>query len=211
MTQTLVRQILTDYPVEESAPMLLGAVLKTPIGSCKIVEVEAYAGTLDAGSHAHRGPTNRNQVMFGPAGYIYTYFTYGSHWMINITAHAEGVAGAILFRAAIPLDHLDELHINRPKAKTAKDLLSGPGKLCAAYVITGDQYGIDALNPESTYQLIPSQTPVPFVRSTRIGLAPGKGEHHLWRFIDAENIEWASNPKSHLRLLDSQAPPPFPK
>jgi DNA-3-methyladenine glycosylase len=208
VTQTQLRNLLTQLPVEESAPYLLGAVLKTPIGSCQIVEVEAYSGALDPGSHAYRGETPRTKVMFGEAGHIYTYFTYGNHWMLNVTAQPEGTAGAILIRAAIPLDNLKSLYKNRPKAKSERELLNGPGKLCAAYQINSDHYGIDALTANQLLEVIPDKTPKPYVQSTRIGLSPGKGDDLPWRFIDAENIDWASNPKSHLKLLSPQTPPP---
>lgn len=147
--------------------------------------------------------------MFGPAGHIYTYFTYGNHWMLNITAHPEGTAGAILIRAALPLDNLQSLYQNRPKANSPKDLLSGPGKLCAAYHINSDHYGIDALSDNTILEIIPVKNPKPYVQSTRIGLASGKGDDYPWRFIDAENIKWASNPKTLLRQLIPQAPPPI--
>lgn len=196
--------------MEKSAPYILGAILKTPLGSCQIVEVEAYSGNKDPGSHAYRGETPRTQVMFGPAGHIYTYFTYGNHWMINLTAHPKGEAGAILIRAAIPLDNIENISQNRPKAKTINELLNGPGKICAAYQLNQAHYGINALDPNSDVQVIAPNKPTPYVQSTRIGLAPGKGDDFIWRFIDAENISWASNPKNHLKLLVPQTPPPFP-
>ncbi|MFM9872714.1 MAG: DNA-3-methyladenine glycosylase [Fimbriimonadaceae bacterium] len=209
MTQRQLRQLLTNNPVESAAPYLLGAIIKTSIGSCQIVEVEAYSGSLDPGSHAYRGQTPRTKVMFGQAGHIYTYFTYGNHWMLNLTAHPEDIAGAILIRAAIPLNNFETLFKNRPKAKSPKDLLSGPGKLCAAYHINSDHYGIDALTTNPILEIIPAKNPKPYVQSTRIGLASEKGDDYPWRFIDAENIEWASNPKTHLKQLNPQTPPPI--
>jgi DNA-3-methyladenine glycosylase len=144
--------------------------------------------------------------MFGPAGFVYTYFTYGNHWMLCITAEPDGPAAAVLVRAAIPQTGLEEMRINRPKAKSDFDLLNGPGKLCAALSINQSHYGLNALDHKSTLQIESAVEPHPFVTSTRIGLAPGKGDEFRWRFVSANNIDWASHPKSSLRRLDPQLP-----
>src|SRR4030088_2434504 len=110
---------------------LLGRVLfyKTPDGllAGRIVETEAYTGEADPASHAFRGRTPRNAVMFGPAGHAYVYFTYGMHYCLNVTADAPGVAGAVLLRAMEPLAGLEIMR--RGGRGPENRLLSGPGKI----------------------------------------------------------------------------------
>lgn len=187
-----LRELLTSLPVSESAPLLLGATLHTALGSCLLVEVEAYGGIQDAGSHAFRGQTPRNKVMFGTAGHIYTYFNYGKHWMLNITARPPAEAGAILIRAAVPLDNLEVVRKNRPKAKSERELTNGPGKLCAAYGIGLAHYGLDALDSASAIWIEPADEPFEMFATTRIGLAPGKGDDLPWRFVANQYRAWAS-------------------
>jgi DNA-3-methyladenine glycosylase len=117
------------------APDLLGKILV--VGSCRgrITEVEAYGGSEDAASHAARGQTTRNAVMFGSAGVLYVYFTYGMHHCANVVTGPVGDAQAVLLRGVEPLEGLDEMRIRREKARSDRDLANGPGKLCAAFDI----------------------------------------------------------------------------
>lgn len=183
-----------EVDVLRGSKALLGAHLVRGELRARIVEVEAYRAADDPGSHAFRGPTKRNQVMFGPAGYAYVYFTYGAHWMLNVTAHPEGNAAGVLIRAAEPLAGMSLMRERRPKATTVQDLLSGPAKLAAAFGITGADNGMPLLIGDSDMR-IEAGTPVKKVLSgVRIGLAKGKGEETPWRFVDAEATQWLSRP-----------------
>ncbi|MCW5937638.1 MAG: DNA-3-methyladenine glycosylase [Fimbriimonadaceae bacterium] len=197
--RSTLRTLLAELPVEEAAPHLLGAILRLHECSARIVEVEAYAGERDPGSHAWRGRTPRNQVMYGPPGYTYVYFTYGNHWMLNVTAAPAGVASALLIRAAQPLTGLESMRARRPKAKTDKDLLSGPGKLAAAFGIDSRFYAVDLLG-EGPLVLEPGPPIARVVTDVRVGLSAGRGESTPWRFLDADSLDWASRPLPRLRL-----------
>jgi DNA-3-methyladenine glycosylase len=122
---------LLSGPVLEVAPLLLGAVIRHDGVAVRLSEVEAYAGPDDPGSHAYRGPTPRNEVMFGPPGQLYCYFTYGMHVCANVTVGPEGEASAVLLRAGEVVDGIDEAKARRPGA-THRDLARGPARLCRA-------------------------------------------------------------------------------
>jgi DNA-3-methyladenine glycosylase len=115
---------------------LLGRILlyETPHGllAGRVVETEAYTGETDPASHAFRGRTARNAVMFGKPGVAYVYFSYGMHHCLNVTAGPIGVAGAVLLRALEPMEGIDlmkETGVSGPVER----LLSGPGKICKAF------------------------------------------------------------------------------
>lgn len=125
---------------------LLGRVLfyKTPDGllAGRIVETEAYTGGADPASHAFRGRTARNAVMFGPAGHAYVYFTYGMHYCLNVTAEKSGTAGAVLLRALEPLAGMDLMRARGDEGPESR-LLSGPGKIGRAFGLTLKDNGRD--------------------------------------------------------------------
>ena len=129
--QIVDRDFFARDPLE-LAPDLLGKLLVGPCGRGRIVEVEAYRGEEDPASHAFRGPTPRNRVMFGPAGHLYVYRSYGMHWCANVVASHPDRAGAVLIRALQPVGPIDEMSRRRPAARRPEDLANGPGKLCAA-------------------------------------------------------------------------------
>lgn len=143
--------------------------------------------------------------MFGEPGHAYIYFTYGSHWMLNVSARPPGEAGGILIRGAMPLEGLEQMRERRPRAKSDRDLLSGPGKICAALEIDRRLEGIDLLNPESELRIEPGSPPQNILIGTRIGLAVGRGHESPWRYIDAEHAEWASRPNPPEQI---PTPPP---
>ena len=175
-----------------AAQFLLGCVIHHHKCSARIVETEAYRASDDPASHAHRGITNRNRVMFGPVGIAYVYFSYGAHWMLNVVAHAEGEAGAVLIRAAEPLTGLDIMAERRGTSRP-EALLSGPGKLCQALGITKDCYDVD-LFADGPLRIEPGPSPREIRASPRIGIAEGKGHETPWRFIDIEALPWISRP-----------------
>ena len=121
----------------EVAKDLLGKKLvrrqKGRILSGMIVETEAYLSRADSASHAFKGQTPRNTVMFGPAGRAYVYFIYGLHYMFNVVAEEKGSPGAVLIRAVEPLNGLHQMQARRKK--TGRDLTNGPAKLCQAMAI----------------------------------------------------------------------------
>ena len=168
----------------EVAPDLLNKVLVAPDGRAgRIVEVEAYRGADDPGSHGFRGMTKRNATMFGPPGRLYVYFTYGMHWCANVVAETEGVAAAVLLRALSPLEGLDSMYAARgPAARTDGDLCSGPAKLTQALGIDGGLDGADLFGGDRGVTVVDDGEPPPRVPvvTTRIGLT--NGADLPWRF-----------------------------
>jgi DNA-3-methyladenine glycosylase len=164
--------------------LLLGKVLVVGRRRARIVEVEAYAGSEDAGSHAFRGLTARTTTMFGPPGHLYVYFTYGMHWCANVVSGADGTGQAVLLRAGAPLAGLDAMRAARPTARRDRDLCSGPARLCQALGIGRDDNGADVVRPGPGGPWIgddgipPPDDPGV---STRIGLS--KGTEHPWRWF----------------------------
>jgi DNA-3-methyladenine glycosylase len=154
------RRLLEADPVDV-APLLLNKVLVHGETSGRIVEVEAYRGEADPASHAFRGPTARNAVMFGPAGHLYVYFTYGMHFCCNVVCQPAGTAGAVLIRALAPLTGLGVMAARRPRARLERDYCSGPGKLCQALDIDRSLDGADLLSERSPVRLVDDATPAP--------------------------------------------------
>jgi DNA-3-methyladenine glycosylase len=166
----------------EVAPELLGKVLVRGRRAGRIVEVEAYCGSEDPGSHAYRGMTRRNATMFGPPGGLYVYFTYGMHWCANAVCGEDGEGVAVLLRAVAPLRGLDEMWAARDRARRETDLCSGPAKLCQAFGIDGRFDGVDLVRGDAV-SIRDDGTPPPDDPgvSTRIGLTAGA--EHPWRWF----------------------------
>lgn len=183
---------ILDTDVIEASRRLLGCDLVFGAMRARIVETEAYRAADDPACHAYRGCTPRNAVMFGPAGFAYVYFTYGNHWMLNVVAHGPEDAAAVLIRAAEPLEGLEEMWPRRPKAQRYEDLLSGPGKLCAAMAVDRSLNGVNLLDPNSSLRLEPNEPVSEILVGTRIGIT--QGADLPWRFIEAPRLRWASKP-----------------
>lgn len=159
-----------QHPAHQLAPLLLNKLLATRDGRAgRIVEVEAYAGD-DPASHAFRGQTTRNATMFGPAGHLYVYFTYGMHWCANAVCGEAGEGTAVLLRALEPVAGLERMWAARPRAHNERDLCSGPAKLAQALGITGNDDGVDLAT--GVVRILDDWTPPPPepVVSTRIGI-----------------------------------------
>jgi DNA-3-methyladenine glycosylase len=133
---------LLSGPPEQVAPLLLGGLLSHAGVTVRLTEVEAYAGPLDPGSHAFRGRTERNAVMFGPPGHLYVYFTYGMHFCVNVVCGPEGDPSACLLRAGEVVEGLDLARERRPGARD-RDLARGPARLTRALGLTREQNGAD--------------------------------------------------------------------
>lgn len=121
--------------------------------------------------------------------------------MLNVVAHTPGDGSAVLIRAAEPLTGLEEMYFNRPRAKRVTDLLSGPGKVAAAFRVTAADNGIDLLSAHTVDLHLESGEQVSQILvGNRVGLAPGKGDEIPWRFVDANRTQWASKPLPTKRL-----------
>lgn len=158
---TRVPRRFLDRDALEVAPQLLNKILAVGDRSIRIVEVEAYRGAEDPASHAHRGPTPRTEIMFGPPGHLYVYLSYGIHWCTNIVCGPDGVAGAVLLRAGIPLTGIEDQRNARPAARRDVDLANGPGKLTQALGIDDRHRDLDLCGPASPVLLLDDGTPPP--------------------------------------------------
>ncbi|QBR91297.1 DNA-3-methyladenine glycosylase [Nocardioides euryhalodurans] len=179
---------LTDLlgrPALEVAPRLLGAVVAHGGVAVRLTEVEAYDGAEDPGSHAYRGRTDRNAVMFGPAAHLYVYFTYGMHHCCNVVTGPEGQASAVLLRAGEVVSGLPVARRRRPAATKDRDLARGPARLCRALDIDAAQDGTALVGGAVTLTLPDRFVPEGHVRTgPRVGLrgAPDRP----WRFWVAD-------------------------
>ena len=166
----------------EVAPELLHKVLVR--GPCRalIVETEAYCGPLDPASHTYRGRTERNATMFGPAGHLYVYFTYGMHWCANAVCGNEGEGVAVLLRALRPLAGLDEMWARRPACRRQRDLCRGPARLCQAFGIHGAHDGSDLVGGEEGITIVDEgvSPPAGVVATTRVGIRVAVEEPWRW-------------------------------
>jgi DNA-3-methyladenine glycosylase len=187
--QVVPREFYRRDP-REVAPELLGKLLVRsasedgPVRAGRIVEVEAYCGGEDPGSHAYRGQTVRNRTMFGPPGGLYVYFTYGMHWCANAVCGEDGEGVAVLLRALAPVAGVDGMRAARPRARRDRDLCNGPAKLCQALGLDRAFDGADLVTGDRGVVVADDGTPPPArpVQTNRIGLSAGA--EHPWRWYD---------------------------
>jgi DNA-3-methyladenine glycosylase len=186
--QFYTRELLTV------AKELLGKILVKNDGkailSGKIVEVEAYDGSIDEAAHTYNGITKRNEIMFGIGGFLYIYFTYGAHFCSNVVTGKVGEGTAVLIRAVEPLSGINKMIYNRFGRKFINEkekfnLTSGPGKICEALSITKEHYGID-LTGDKIFLL-----DQPKIKNGQIGISKRigikKSAELPWRFYIKDN------------------------
>jgi DNA-3-methyladenine glycosylase len=169
------------------APKLLNKLLVAGERAGRIVEVEAYRGAEDPGSHAYRGLTRRNATMFGPPGQLYVYLSYGMHWCANVVCRPVGTPHAVLLRALAPIAGQDEMRAARTRGQkrqvSERDLCRGPGRLCQALGLTRDHDGADLVTGSAGVRLLDDGMPPPAEPgvSVRVGLT--QGANLPWRFF----------------------------
>ncbi|MFF8912272.1 DNA-3-methyladenine glycosylase [Streptomyces sp. NPDC015032] len=194
LDRTPLTRAFFDRPVLEVAPDLLGRTLvrttsEGPI-ELRLTEVEAYAGEIDPGSHAFRGRTPRNSVMYGPPGHAYVYFTYGMWHCLNLVCGPEGRASGVLLRAGDIQVGADLTRKRRISARNDKELAKGPARLATALDIDRALNGTDTIAHPGAQLVVLHGTPPPRdqVRSgPRTGVG-GDGSVHPWRFwIDGDS------------------------
>ncbi len=181
-------------PTLQVAKGLLGKFIvrrlhgKTLIG--KIVEVEAYRGSIDPASHAYKGMTRRNEVMFLQGGHLYVYFTYGMHFCANVVTRKAGIGEAVLLRAVEPVKGIETMQRNRGNSRLeTKKLTSGPARFCQAFGIARKENGTNLMSNTiliaNGEKIARSQIGV----STRIGINVAMRKR--WRFFVKGNV-WVS-------------------
>jgi DNA-3-methyladenine glycosylase len=167
----------------EVAPQLLNKVLVRGARVGRIVEVEAYCGAEDPGSHAFRGQTRRNATMFGPAGHLYVYFTYGMHFCANVVCGEEGAGTAVLLRGLDVEGGVEEMRAAYPGSRPDRDLCRGPARLCRAFGIDRSFDGADLVTGDRGVVVADDGEPPPVHPGVgpRIGLSAGA--ELPWRYF----------------------------
>lgn len=190
MMPPLPRTFFTAH-APEVAPRLLGCYVVKAEGSVllvgRIVEVEAYLGPEDAASHAHRGPTPRNQAMFGRAGHAYVYLIYGMYHCLNVVTGPDDVGEAVLIRALEPVEGI-EIMQERRHQHNLRPLTNGPGKLCQAFAIDKRFYGHDLTLGQELWLAAGPEPEEPIRTCPRIGVRGDDQARDVpWRFFLKEN------------------------
>ncbi len=182
MTVEELRTLLSG-PAPEVAPHLLGMRLRSEVGAVVtevvLTEVEAYTED-DPASHSYRGRTDRNRTMFGRAGILYVYRSYGIHWCANVVTGPEGSGQAVLLRGGKVAEGRAEVVRRRGRSDHLTD---GPGKLCQALGITGEHDGEDLLG-EGPIRLLPGRPAASYLATPRVGIS--RATEVRWRFVAVE-------------------------
>jgi len=167
--------------VDEVARTLLGWRLTANGVTVRLTETEAYSGLgEDPASHAHRGRTGRNAVMFGPAGRLYVYQIYGMHFCANVVCGEDGVAAAVLLRAGEVVDGIEAARARRPAARTDRDLAAGPAKLMQVLALDRAANGTSVIDGGGPLTITPGTPPGPIAAGPRVGVTAA---HDVaWRF-----------------------------
>ena len=185
-TEAEIRRRL-GRPAVEVAPDVLGWRLShtTTDGTVTVLltEVEAYEGGTDPASHAYRGRTTRNAVMFGPAGHLYCYFSYGMHWCANLVCGPDGLASAVLLRAGRVVEGVELARQRRPGAAD-RDLARGPARLTTTLGIGRVDNGADLLGGRSL-RLEPAHHDAAVSQGPRVGVS--RAADRPWRFWLADD------------------------
>lgn len=181
---------LLSGDAQDVAVALLGAELTVRGVTARIVEVEAYAGAQDPASHAYRGPTARTAVMFGPAGHLYVYRSYGIHLCMNVTSSVPGRAAAVLLRAGRIVAGHDIVAARRAPVEDPDRWARGPGNLGAALGITRADDGADlfAADGELGLSLGPRPTPDQVRSGPRVGVSQNADVPWRWWLDGAPEV-----------------------
>jgi DNA-3-methyladenine glycosylase len=196
------------------APRLLGAVLMSELDGARVAvrltEVEAYEGEADPASHAYGGPTARNAVMYGPAGHLYCYFTYGMHWCANVVCGTAGIASAVLLRAGEVVVGRDVARLRRASARRDADLARGPARLASCLALGAATNGADLCDADSPVRLVslPRRRPGVVDSGPRVGIS--RAAELPWRFWlagdESVSVYKAHRPKRRTPELPDEPP-----
>jgi len=170
---------MTGFDITAEARSLLGSLIIHDSVAVRIAEVEAYGGTGDPASHAYRGRTARNEVMFGPPGHLYVYFTYGMHYCANVVVAPAGDASAVLLRSGEVVEGLDEAR-SRRGSSADRDLARGPARLTQALGIGPEHNGVKLGDSNSPRMLHVEQNGVEIASGPRVGVS--RAADVPWRF-----------------------------
>jgi DNA-3-methyladenine glycosylase len=151
----------------------------------RLTEVEAYSGEgMDPAAHSHRGPTPRAEIMFGPPGKLYVYFSYGVHWCANVVVGPPGVGSAVLLRAGEVVVGESLARARRPAVKAFRDLARGPARLTGALAIGPEDKAADLLSPSSSVRLHHGTAPASVSSGPRVGISVATDLP--WRFWETD-------------------------
>ncbi len=182
----------------EVAPLLLNKLVVRGERVGRIVEVEAYRGEEDPASHAFRGMTPRNTVMFGPPGRLYVYFTYGMHWCSNVVCGQDGLARAVLLRAVEPIEGVEQMKSARIDSggvvRNLRELARGPARLCQAFSIDGSDNGADIVSGDRGIVIVDDGVAPPKNPgiSGRVGIRDAAD--YPWRFFVPGSVYVSTTP-----------------